>query len=304
MTFRTWLCAGASVVALTGTGCTGLERELASLTAPSDGTTLLGSWQSSQGITNAANACTNIQWQVTNLTNNSLTGNFSGDCSGGIHLSGTITGQLNGDYVEYQITGNGTAPGISSCPFTVVGTAHVEGDAIRIPYTGTTCLGPAHGEEVLRRPAASAPAPAPSPAPPTPAPDPTPSPAPSTPPAANPFHVAAGPLTTARAEDIIYASGHEFPYLTAPRGSENDSMIATDELLRRMIWHLQLAGYQAGLQRNPSGAISRDKLTVFSDGSWHAFDVFRNVGTPGQPADVITLPVTPASYVPEPGIPD
>ena len=77
-----------------------------------------------------------------------------------------------------------------------------------------------------------------------------------------------------------------------------------EELLRRMIWHLQLAGYDAGRQRNPSGAISNDKLTVFINGSWHAYDCFRNLGTPGIPIDVIFLEVFPAGHVNDGGIPD
>ena len=71
-----------------------------------------------------------------------------------------------------------------------------------------------------------------------------------------------------------------------------------------MIWHLQLAGFQAGRQKNPSGAISGDKMTIFVDGAWHAFDVFRSVGTAGFATEVIFLEVFPPSTLADGGIPD
>ena len=71
-----------------------------------------------------------------------------------------------------------------------------------------------------------------------------------------------------------------------------------------MIWHLQLAGFQAGRQRNPSGALSNDKLTVFADGAWHAYDVFNDLGAPGVPMKVQFWEVTPANYFADSGIPD
>jgi hypothetical protein len=105
-------------------------------------------------------------------------------------------------------------------------------------------------------------------------------------------HVGPGPLTEARAEQVVYHTANEFPNLMTVLGSE--------ELLRRMIWHMHLAGYQAGRQRNPSGVISNDKLTIFINGAWHAYDVFGLQ----DPLTVHFLEVSPASYVPDGGIPD
>lgn len=103
---------------------------------------------------------------------------------------------------------------------------------------------------------------------------------------------------------MIIATRDEFPWLVAARSTESEGVAAAAELLRRMIWHLQLAGFQAGRQQNPSGAISSDKLTIFADGGWHAYDVFRAVGTPGEPTEVIFWEVFPASTVADGGIPD
>ena len=108
----------------------------------------------------------------------------------------------------------------------------------------------------------------------------------------------------ARAEQVINATADEFPALRAARSTEGEAQAAATELLRRMIWHLRHAGYEAGRQKNPSGAISGDKLTVFADGAWHAVDVFYDYGTPGVAVKVIFWEVFPANPVGDEGIPD
>jgi hypothetical protein len=98
-------------------------------------------------------------------------------------VTGSASGQLNGTTVPMTASGAATVPGLPSCTFSLNGTGTIENsDTIRIDYTGTTCLGPVHGTETLRRPTpASPPAPAPTPAP-TPAPEPpAPPPAPEDP---------------------------------------------------------------------------------------------------------------------------
>jgi hypothetical protein len=74
-------------------------------------------------------------------------------------------------------------------------------------------------------------------------------------------------------------------------------------LLLRTIWHLQLAGFQASRQKNPSGAISNDKLTIFIDGAWKVYDIY-SLGFAGRPTTVQMLEITGANPVPEAGIPD
>ena len=113
-----------------------------------------------------------------------------------------------------------------------------------------------------------------------------------------------GPLTVARARQVLNATGAEFPWLSGPQPTQDASYAATAELLRRMIWHLQLAGYQSGLQRNPSGGISKDKLTIFIGGKWRAYDIFKAYGTPGEETKVIFFEVSPPDPVETAGIPD
>ena len=213
-----------------------------------------------------------------------------------------MSGQLNGTEVTYQVVGSATIPGGVACPVTISGTARLEGDAIRIPYEGTTCLGPLRGEEVLRRSVLAPPTPASTPAP-TPAPAPPPAPTPP-PPTASAFHVGGGPLSSDRAHQVVDATAREFPHLITAKSTESESVANAVELLRRMIWHLQLAGFQAGRQKNPSGAVSGDKMTIFADGAWHAYDVFFSYGTPGVATEVIFWEVYPPSTLADGGIPD
>ena len=303
---RSLLTLSLGVAALGATGCVEHTRELLVPTAPSDtpapppapggGGGLTGLWASQAGAGIPASwHCSSFQWNITSQTPTSIAGSFSAACSGVLTVSGTASGQLNGNQVPFEVSGSAAIAGVTVCPFVLRGTGLIEGnDAIRIPYTGDTCLGPVHGEETLRRPSSGNPeAPPPPQAPP--APEPTPS---------NPHHVAAGPLNAAQAERVVYATGNEFAILTTPRPTSDEAIGAAEELLLRIIWHLQLGGFEAARQRNPSGAISNDKLNVLIEGRWRAFDVFLDYGQPNQTTRVIFYEVFPSNPLPYPGVPD
>jgi hypothetical protein len=116
-------------------------------------------------------------------------------------------------------------------------------------------------------------------------------------------HVAPGPLSVDRASQVVYGTACEFPQLLVAFPTDSQATDAAVQLLLRTIWHLHLAGFQAGRQRNPSGTEGADKLTIFIDGSWHAYDIF-SLGYAGVATQVHFLEVFPPSYVPEAGIPD
>lgn len=315
-TMKSFITFGLLITAALTGACTGLERESSSVLAPSPVATtsaqtptspsapsLLGTWSSNPLSGISASSCTGFSWQVTSQTSTSIAGTFSATCANGISASGTASGTLSGANVPYTVTGNGTMPGFPSCPFSLTGTAViVDSDTLRIPYAGTTCLGPVSGEETLRRPTTSQPPTPPPTAPP--AHPPTQPPNDPPPPAEHPHHVGPGPLTFARTEQVINATADEFPQLLVARSTEGEAQAAATELLRRIIWHLRRAGYEAGRQKNPSGAISGDKLTVFADGAWRAIDVFYDYGTPGVPVRVIFWEVFPANPIGDEGIPD
>src|SRR6185369_5294109 len=180
------LCVAASVAA---TGCafertTQVSNPVTPTTnqtpaTPTPGaaptTPLVGGWISAQ--LPSPNSCGNFQYQVATQTATSIAGTFTATC-GTLVISASANGTLNGNNVHLTMHGSGSLPGLPVCQFSVSSDATIEenGNALRIPYSGTTCLGPVQGTEVLRRPQPAAqPAPAPSPQPPAPPPVPTPS---------------------------------------------------------------------------------------------------------------------------------
>jgi hypothetical protein len=266
-------------------------------TGSGGGGPMVGVWTSQNVSIPNISSCGNFQWAIANQTATTIDGTFSADCADVLTISGSASGQLTSSTtVAITVNGSATLPGLPPCNFSLNGTGTIEDNesTLRIPYTGTTCFGPVHGTEVLRKHSSAPPDATPGPTPP-----------PTVPPGtSNPNHVGPGPLTADRARSVINATANEFPNLTSPRNTTDEGVAAAQELLRRMIWHLQLAGFQAGRQRNPSGALSNDKLTIFIDGAWHAYDVFNDLGAPGVPMKVQFFEVAPANYVPDPGIPD
>jgi hypothetical protein len=140
------------------------------------GLPLVGGWISNATALPSPSSCGNFQYQIATQTATSITGTFTANC-GGMLVSASANGSLNGSNVTISINGSGALPGIPACTFSISGNGTIEdnGNALRIPYSGTTCLGPVQGTEVLRRPQPAAqPAPAPAPEPPPP-PPPSPS---------------------------------------------------------------------------------------------------------------------------------
>ena len=66
-------------------------------------------------------------------------------------LDGTATGTLTGNVLNISTTGTASIPGTASCSFSLSGTATLVDDAIHLSYTGTSCLGPIEGTEVLAK---------------------------------------------------------------------------------------------------------------------------------------------------------
>lgn len=298
------------LVTLAVNACTGFEHSETIVspnapslpTVPSGSGGLTGTWSSPAPAIPTSWSCGNFQWSINSQTASSLAGEFYAICAGVVLIHGNASGQLNGPGTEValHVTGTATVQSVITCPFDLSGTGFIQGrDAIRIVYSGTTCFGPVQGEETLHRPADPNAPPPPPPAPPEPeAPPPTPEAS------ANPSHVQPGPLTAELASQVVFATGREFPHLTVAPPTESEGIARAEQLLLRAIWHLRLVGFEAGRQRNPSGGISNDKLTILINGGWHAYDIFRDLGHPGVPIDVIFFEVFPAGPLSYPGIPD
>lgn len=149
-------------------------------TSPSSSSaSLVGIWTSSVSATlPSANTCGNFQYTISSQNGNAIAGTFTAACGNGLNVSASANGQVNGTNVTIALDGAGSMPGLPNCPFqvTATGTVQDNGNTLNLPYSGTTCLGPVHGTEVLHKPQPAAqPAPTPSPTPPPPPPPPAPS---------------------------------------------------------------------------------------------------------------------------------
>lgn len=112
-----------------------------------------------------------------------------------------------------------------------------------------------------------------------------------------------GPLTEALASQIVQGTATEFPHLVAVFGTEGEAVSAADQLLLRTIWHLKLAGFNAARQKNPSGAISSDKISIHINGGWHCYDIY-SLGVAGRATSVHWLEVPLPNPVASGGIAD
>lgn len=115
---------------------------------------LTGIWTSNGQI--SADSCTSFQWNITSQTATTLAGNFSALCANVVTITGSASGQLSGQnnqHVAMQVSGVASVSGVTTtCGFSLTGNGVVQGtDAMVVDYTGTTCLGPVSGTELLRR---------------------------------------------------------------------------------------------------------------------------------------------------------
>jgi hypothetical protein len=110
-----------------------------------------GAWTSIASETTLTNTCTDFHWTITEVAGTSGSGTFTARCMGTLVVAGTAHGSLSGTTVTWAADALGTTPGGASCPVVLTGTATFDGTQFRVPYTGTTCLGPVSGAEVLRK---------------------------------------------------------------------------------------------------------------------------------------------------------
>jgi len=168
-----------SVLAPTSSSSGGGSSPTPNPTSPNSGaSSIVGVWTSRDIVSSlpSPNSCGNFQYQIASQTASSITGTFTATCGNGMVLSAMASGQVNGNNVTITLDGSGSMQGLPLCTFKITGNGTIEdnGNTLNLPYSGTTCLGPVHGTEVLRRPQPQAP-PAPDPTPPPPPPPPAPS---------------------------------------------------------------------------------------------------------------------------------
>ena len=153
---RRWATAVVMGIGIAVTAAACVQTKYEGPTSPSDVAKVLatGSWTSAAtAVSSSLNvgSCGNLEWTITSMTDTSASGTFKATCGGGLTLQGSAEGKLNGMTADLSASGTVTGAGIS-CPFSLTGTAVPESlDTIRINYSGTTCLGPVSGSEVLKK---------------------------------------------------------------------------------------------------------------------------------------------------------
>jgi len=146
--------ACAVAAAAVAAGCVGYESKTTTPSSPTTATAeaLVGTWKSaSTSIIPDPNTCTDFTWTPAQQSATSAVGAFSATCAGGLKVSGTAGGTLSGSTITWSANGIATTPQISSCPIALNGTAELGVNSIRVPYSGTTCLGPVSGVEILNK---------------------------------------------------------------------------------------------------------------------------------------------------------
>lgn len=141
----------ACVAAVLSAGCLDFLTSKTSPTPAAPIQLMTGQWASISSATTLPSTCTDFHWTITEVTGTSGSGTFTAKCMGTIPVSGTAHGTLSGTTVTWSADANGTAPGGGACPISLTGTATFDGMQFRVPYTGTTCLGPVSGTEILRK---------------------------------------------------------------------------------------------------------------------------------------------------------
>src|SRR5688500_12314441 len=124
-----------------------------SLTKPDASINFLGGrWVSaSADASSLLNSCTNFVWNVTEKTATSGAGTFSATCFHVIQVSGTAQRTMSGSTITWSASGVSNGGPTGSCPINLSGTASLTATQIQIPFTGSTCLGPVSGTELLTK---------------------------------------------------------------------------------------------------------------------------------------------------------
>ena len=150
---RTYISAVALAVCVAASGCSFESKTTTTSPSSSAVAALVGTWQSASSITAlpSPTSCTNFSWTPSQQTASSVTGSFSATCPGGLNVSGTAAATMNGTAVNWTANAIASTPEIPSCNVSLTGTAELGVNSIRVPYSGTTCLGPVSGVEILNK---------------------------------------------------------------------------------------------------------------------------------------------------------
>ena len=100
----------------------GSSSSSASTVAQAAAAAAAGTWNSPTiaGLPNIT-SCSNLQWQISNLSSTSVAGTVSAVCGGLVTVNASLTGEMSGsDVVNLTATGQAVGLGIT-CPFSLTG---------------------------------------------------------------------------------------------------------------------------------------------------------------------------------------
>ena len=141
-----------SFVAIAAVLATGCFKSSTSTSPTSASAVLAGTWSTSQSIGDLGWSCTNFRWTVTQFNGTTGSGSFTATCLGYLDVVGSAQGTLNNTLITWSATATATAPGTGqSCPISLAGTAVLETERIRIPYSGTVCGAAVSGTEYVKK---------------------------------------------------------------------------------------------------------------------------------------------------------
>jgi len=143
--------AAVALAAFFSAGCWDFLTTKTSPTTTTTTTLSTGDWSSVSSATTLTNTCTDFHWNITSVTGADTSGTFSAKCMGTLQVNGTAHGVTSGSNVTWAAETTGTTSSGSVCAAELTGTATFDGTQLRIPFTGTTCLGAVSGTEVLRK---------------------------------------------------------------------------------------------------------------------------------------------------------
>ncbi len=116
---------------------------------------LIGTWVSrshitAEGLPASFSQCWNMQLTISSQTATLALGSLTMVCPDNLTVAGSIRGTLGGATIPLTYEGAATQSG-QNCSFTMSGTGTPLGaDNFRFDFTGTSCLGPIYGSEILR----------------------------------------------------------------------------------------------------------------------------------------------------------
>jgi len=149
---KNYIFVSVLAFAAAATGCAAFEH-VSTMASPTVAgvSALMGNWAFASSVTPSASTCSDFKWNATEQTATSVRGSFSATCAGDLKVSGTAQGTLTGSVITWTANGTGQAPLVTSCAFTLAGTAELGANSIRVPYSGDTCLGKVSGVEILTK---------------------------------------------------------------------------------------------------------------------------------------------------------